>query len=114
MAEITGYAFPAPPPPPTTLTLTLGDDFYTSADEKIAFAVQPAIGQDINAAGVDLDLPLEAQFFLPKYGGAISIRRNDYFYEERKEEPAGAPTKVVLTNLSKDSQSEWLTTFLIQ
>jgi outer membrane protein assembly factor BamB len=54
-------------------------------------------------------LPLQTQYFLPKYGGAISVRRNDYFYEERKEEPVGAPTKVVLTNLSKAPKSEWLT-----
>ncbi len=109
-AVISGYTIPARPPPPDTLTLNLSDDFYANADERIAFAVQPAAGQDIDSDGVDLDLPLEAQYYLPKYGGAITLRRNDYFYEERKEEPAGAPTKVVLTNLSKASQSEWLTT----
>ncbi len=109
-AVISGYSIPAHPPPPDTLTLNLSDDFFANSDERVAFGVQPAAGQDVDAPGVDLDLPLEAQDFLPKYGGAISIRRNDYFYEERKEEPAGAPTKVVLTNLSKAPQSEWLTT----
>ena len=110
VAEITGYNIPPGPPPLTALTLALKDDFNASADERIAFAVQPATGQDINTDGVNLDLPLVAQDFLPKYGGAISIRRNEYFYEERKEEPQGAPTKVVLTNLSKAPRSEWLTT----
>jgi outer membrane protein assembly factor BamB len=110
ISEITGYTIPARPPPPTTLTLALKDDFNANLDERVVFAVQPAAGQDVNVDGVDLDLPLEAQYFLPKYGGAISIRRNDYFYEQRKEEPEGAPTKVVLTNLSKAPQSEWLTT----
>jgi outer membrane protein assembly factor BamB len=112
VAEITGYAVPDRPPPPDSLTLTLdsGDDFYANTDERVAFGVQPAAGQNITAAGVDLDLPLEAQYFLPKYGGAITLRRNDYFYEQRKEEPEGAPTQVVLTNLSLAPQSEWLTT----
>jgi outer membrane protein assembly factor BamB/type II secretory pathway pseudopilin PulG len=106
VAEITGYKIPSP----TSLALTLKDDFYATSDERIAFAVKPTAGQDINADGVNIDLPLEAQGVFPKYGGAITLRRNDYFYEERKEEPEGAPTKVVLTNLSKAPRSEWLTT----
>jgi outer membrane protein assembly factor BamB/type II secretory pathway pseudopilin PulG len=108
VAEING-TIPDPPPPTDTLTLKLNDDFYVSKGDRVALAVQPATNQSIDAGGVDLDLPLAAQYLLPKYGGAISIRRNDYFYEQRKEEPEGAPTKVVLTHLSKAPLSEWLT-----
>jgi hypothetical protein len=105
-AVISGYSIPPPTPPPDTLTLNLGDDFYASPDERIAFAVQPLTDQTVTDGG-NLDLPLQTQFFFPKWAGAISIQRNDYFYEERKEIPEGAPTKVVLTNLSKRPESVW-------
>ena len=105
-AVITGYSIPARPPPPDTLTLNLSDNFYASPDERIAFTVQPLTDQTVQD-GQTLDLPLQARYFFPKYGGAISIKRYDYFYEERKEEPEGAPTKVVLTNLSKRPDSVW-------
>jgi outer membrane protein assembly factor BamB len=107
VAEITGFAIPDPPHPPD-LRLTLNDEFYANPDERIVYGVQPIAGQDINADGVNLDLPLEAKDILPKFGGAISLRRNHYFYQELREEPPGAPTKVVLTNLSKRPESEWL------
>jgi outer membrane protein assembly factor BamB len=105
-AGISGYSIPARPPPPDTLTLNLSDDFNANPDERVAFAVQPLTDQTIND-GQTLELPLQARYFFPKYGGAISVKRNDYFYEERKEEPEGAPTKVVLTNLSKRPDSVW-------
>ena len=105
-AVLSGYSIPARPPPPDTLTLNLSDDFYASPDERIAFAVQPLTDQTVTEGG-NLDLPLQTRFFFPKWAGAISIQRNDYFYEERKEIPEGAPTKVVLTNLSKRPESVW-------
>jgi outer membrane protein assembly factor BamB len=99
-AAISSIKLPVRPPPPDTLTFNLNDDFYASDGERIAFAVQPLTDQTVTEGG-NLDLPLEALYYLPKFGGAINIRRNDYFYEERKEVPEGSPTKVVLTNISK-------------
>ena len=103
---ITGYSIPSDPLLRDTLTLGVEGEFHANSDERIAFAVQPLTDQTVRD-GQTLDLPLQARYIFPKYGGAISIKRNDYFYEERQEVPEGAPTKVVLTNLSKRSESVW-------
>jgi hypothetical protein len=81
-----------------TTTLSLGDDFYANPDERICLAVQPKSDQPILDGG-NLNVSLEAQTIFPKYGGAINIRRNDYFYEERIDDPDN--DRVILRNLSK-------------
>jgi outer membrane protein assembly factor BamB len=86
----------------TTISLDLADDFYARADEKVCLAVHPKSDQTINAGG-DLIVFPEAQTIFPKYGGAISIRRNDYFYEERIDDPDN--DRVILRNLSKRPES---------
>ena len=94
-----------------TTTLTLGDDFNVSRPkldegEEICLAVRPKSDQPIVDGG-DLDVSLEAQTIFPKYGGAINIRRNDYFYEERIDDPDN--NRVILRNLSKRPESNWIT-----
>jgi len=81
-----------------TTTLTLSDDFYTKPDERISLAVQPKSDQAILDGG-NLNVSLEAQTIFPKYGGAFNIRRNDYFYEERIDDPDN--NRVILRNISK-------------
>jgi hypothetical protein len=81
-----------------TTTLTLSDDFYANQDERISLAVHPKSDQAIIDGG-DLIVFPEAQTIFPKYGGAISIGRNEYFYEERIDDPDN--NRVILRNLSK-------------
>ena len=103
-APVTGFN-------PDTTTLTLGDDFNASRPrldegEEICLAVRPKSIQSL-ADGSNLDVSLEAQTIFPKYGGAINIRRNDYFYEERIDDPDN--NRVILSNLSKRPESNWIT-----
>lgn len=94
-AAVTGFDDAAP-------SLTLSDDFNASSDERISLAVHP-ISDQLIIEGGDLIVFLEAQTIFPKYGGAISINRNDYFYEERIDDPGG--NRVILRNLSKRPES---------
>jgi hypothetical protein len=93
----------------TTNTLTLSDDFHASISktkEEICLAVQPKSIQPIVDGG-NLNVSLEAQTIFPKYGGAINIQRNNYFYEERIDDPDN--NRVILRNLSKRPESDWIT-----
>jgi outer membrane protein assembly factor BamB len=93
----------------TTNILTLSDDFHASISktkEEICLAVQPKSIQPIVDGG-NLNVSLEAQTIFPKYGGAINIRRNDYFYEERIDDSDN--NRVILRNLSKRPESDWIT-----
>jgi hypothetical protein len=81
-----------------TTTLTLNDDFFANPDERITLAVHPRSDQAIIGGG-DLIVFLEAQTIFPKYGGAFSIGRNEYFYEERVDDPDN--NRVIFRNLSK-------------
>ncbi|MGD9045540.1 MAG: PQQ-binding-like beta-propeller repeat protein, partial [Desulfobacterales bacterium] len=83
-------------------SLTLSDDFNASSDERISLAVHPILDQPIIEGG-DLIVSLEAQTIFPKYGGAISINRNDYFYEQRIDDPDN--NRVILRDLSKRPES---------
>ncbi|MGD9241487.1 MAG: hypothetical protein PVG69_15765, partial [Desulfobacterales bacterium] len=85
-----------------TPSLTLSNDFNASSDERISLAVHPISDQPI-IEGSDLIVFLEAQTIFPKYGGAISINRNEYFYEERIDDPDN--NRVILRNLSKRPES---------
>ncbi|MGD8335198.1 MAG: hypothetical protein PVF11_16125, partial [Desulfobacterales bacterium] len=93
-----------------SLTLTLSDDFFasrpkTDEGEEICLAVRPKSNKSLPGDG-NLIVALEAQTIFPKFGGAINIRRNDYFYEERIDDPDN--NQVILTSLSKSPESKWI------
>jgi outer membrane protein assembly factor BamB len=88
----------------TTTTLTLSNDFYANPDERISLAVRPTSDQQILDGG-NLNVSLEAQTIFPKYGGAFNVRRNDYFYEERVDDPDN--NQVILRNISKRPEAVW-------
>ena len=86
----------------TTLDLNLNQIFNAGEDERIAFAVKPTVDRAVTDGG-DLYIAPEAKGVFPRYGGAFSIGRNEYFYEERIDDTDN--NRVILRNLSKRPES---------
>jgi outer membrane protein assembly factor BamB len=85
VAAVSGLT--VPPAPTWVLTLSLSSPFTANVDERVCMAVQPTENQTISAGG-NLRVSLQARDIFPKYNGAVSIRRNDYYYTERFDDEA--------------------------
>ena len=82
----------------TTLDLNLNQVFNAGEDERICLAVKPTQDQTVTDGG-NLYIAPEATGIFPRFGGAFSIGRNEYFYEELIDDPDN--NRVILRNLSR-------------
>jgi outer membrane protein assembly factor BamB len=90
---------------PTEITYNLSGPIVASQDERICFAVHPkGPGSQSVQNGLDLIVDFKARDIFPKYGGAININRNDYYYEERVDDEAN--NQVVLRNIGVPPESD--------
>jgi outer membrane protein assembly factor BamB len=88
----------------TEIDYELNSPIVATKDERICFAVQPkGLASQSVQDGSNLIVDLEARDIFPKYGGAINIDRNDYYYEERIDDEDN--NQVVLTNISVPPES---------
>jgi outer membrane protein assembly factor BamB/type II secretory pathway pseudopilin PulG len=88
----------------TEITYNLNDPIIATKDERICFAVHPkGLGSQSVQDGSNLIVDLEARDIFPKYGGAIDINRNDYYYEERVDDEDN--NQVILRNISVPPES---------
>jgi outer membrane protein assembly factor BamB len=81
---------------PTEITYDLNDPIVASQNERICFAVQPTENKTITDGG-NLYVSRSAREIFPRFAGAISIGRNEYFYEESLDDPNN--NRVELTNI---------------
>jgi len=88
----------------TTLDLNLNQVFNASKEERICLAVKPKQDQTVTDGG-NLYIAPEAAEIFPRFGGAFSIGRNEYFYEELIDDPDN--NRVILRNLSKRPEAVW-------
>jgi outer membrane protein assembly factor BamB len=89
----------------TTLNLNLNQIFNAGEGERICFAVKPTEARQVTDGG-ELYVAQEAAGIFPRFGGAFSIGRNEYFYEELIDE-TDSNSRVVLKNLSKRPDAAW-------
>ncbi|MEJ2728832.1 MAG: PQQ-binding-like beta-propeller repeat protein, partial [Deltaproteobacteria bacterium] len=88
----------------TTIDLNLNQVFNAGKEERICLAVKPTQDQTVSDGG-NLYVAPEAAEIFPRFGGAFSIGRNEYFYEERIDDAGNS--RVILTNLSKRPDAAW-------
>jgi len=89
---------------PAEIAYNLNGPIVASQDERICFAVHPkGLASQSVQDGSDLIVDLEARDIFPKYGGAVNINRNDYYYEERVDDEDN--NQVVLRNISVPPES---------
>jgi outer membrane protein assembly factor BamB len=88
-----------------TFNLDLKDDFNVPKEKQVVFAVKPTQNWTIVDGGNgNLYVTPEAREILPKFDGAIEIRKNHLYYEKRIYDLAN--NRVELTNIeTKGSES---------
>jgi outer membrane protein assembly factor BamB len=80
----------------TEITYNLNDPIVANQNERICFAAQPTENWTITDGG-NLYVSRGAREIFPRFAGAISIGRNEYFYEESIDDPDNS--RVELTGI---------------